>query len=251
MFCKKCGKELKDGTKFCSGCGTAVSEQAQNQNTTLQGEVYREPYVAPKKKKKDSKSLIIVLCVTVAVLVITLAVILIAGLTGKKGMELSVYDYPYETDNISYVLRGKASSYDKNAVLYINGEQITFVEKGERNLEWNKEVWLAKGQNTFSIVLETEDGNTKSETVEIEYKPELLYPQGTVLVKSDPAGIFIRPTPAITKEYILYVPYNDFSTQFVCQGEEYIDGDGFTWCRVQIPSGRRGWVRSDIVKSLY
>ena len=84
MFCKKCGKELNDGTKFCSGCGTAVGQQAQNQNTPLQGEVCREPYVAPKKKKKDSKSLIIVLCVTVAVLVITLAVILIAGLTGKR-----------------------------------------------------------------------------------------------------------------------------------------------------------------------
>lgn len=250
MFCKKCGKELKDETKFCSGCGTAVLEQ--NQNTAVQREDYRQQsYVAPKTKKKDSKSLIIVLCVTVAVLVITLAVILIAGLTGKKGMALSVYDYPNATDSVSYVLQGKVSSYDKNAVLYINGEQITFVEKGKRNLEWNKEVWLAKGMNTFSIVLETEDGSTKTETVEIEYAPELLYPQGTVLVKSDPAGIFIRPTPAITKEYILYVPYNDFSTRFVCQGEEYIDGDGFTWCKVKIPSGRLGWVRSDIVKSLY
>ena len=25
MFCKNCGKELKEGAKFCTGCGTAVT----------------------------------------------------------------------------------------------------------------------------------------------------------------------------------------------------------------------------------
>lgn len=30
MFCKKCGKELKEGEKFCTGCGTRVSAVPEN-----------------------------------------------------------------------------------------------------------------------------------------------------------------------------------------------------------------------------
>lgn len=29
MFCKNCGAQLNDGTKFCSNCGTAIDAQAQ------------------------------------------------------------------------------------------------------------------------------------------------------------------------------------------------------------------------------
>ena len=35
MYCKKCGKELDDGVKFCTGCGAPVienSDSAQNSN---------------------------------------------------------------------------------------------------------------------------------------------------------------------------------------------------------------------------
>ena len=28
MFCKKCGRELKDGTKFCDQCGTPQNVEA-------------------------------------------------------------------------------------------------------------------------------------------------------------------------------------------------------------------------------
>ena len=33
MFCHVCGKSLEDGTKFCTGCGTALDDSATNQFT--------------------------------------------------------------------------------------------------------------------------------------------------------------------------------------------------------------------------
>ena len=34
MFCKNCGTELSDGSKFCPSCGTAVDSQSNNPNST-------------------------------------------------------------------------------------------------------------------------------------------------------------------------------------------------------------------------
>ena len=40
MFCKKCGKELKENTKFCASCGAPIEEanniQEENQNANIQ-----------------------------------------------------------------------------------------------------------------------------------------------------------------------------------------------------------------------
>ena len=32
-FCHNCGKEVKEGTKFCSGCGASLSDEPQSSNT--------------------------------------------------------------------------------------------------------------------------------------------------------------------------------------------------------------------------
>ena len=31
MFCKNCGKELKDGARFCNRCGTCLISEGNNQ----------------------------------------------------------------------------------------------------------------------------------------------------------------------------------------------------------------------------
>ena len=36
MFCMNCGRELKEGTKFCSSCGARVEEEAPNQGIEAQ-----------------------------------------------------------------------------------------------------------------------------------------------------------------------------------------------------------------------
>jgi hypothetical protein len=40
MYCSKCGKELRDGEKFCGACGTAVGTNGQN--LTLPSSHYSE-----------------------------------------------------------------------------------------------------------------------------------------------------------------------------------------------------------------
>ena len=32
-FCNNCGKEVKEGTKFCSGCGASLSDEEESANT--------------------------------------------------------------------------------------------------------------------------------------------------------------------------------------------------------------------------
>ena len=32
MFCKKCGKELEDGTKFCGNCGQKVDDEVTQED---------------------------------------------------------------------------------------------------------------------------------------------------------------------------------------------------------------------------
>ena len=45
MFCSNCGKELKEGARFCTGCGTAVAAESANQETVAQAPVAQETVV--------------------------------------------------------------------------------------------------------------------------------------------------------------------------------------------------------------
>jgi uncharacterized protein YdeI (BOF family) len=71
VFCKKCGKENADGSKFCSGCGLSFEESTSNmsiQQTTA------------KPKKKNG-------CLTAIIIAVGIIVVLvvIGSLAGKGG----------------------------------------------------------------------------------------------------------------------------------------------------------------------
>ena len=56
MFCSNCGKELAEGTKFCSSCGaslTVVSEEAQQEALRLEEERQRKNKEAEEKRLKE------------------------------------------------------------------------------------------------------------------------------------------------------------------------------------------------------
>lgn len=71
MYCKKCGSQITEGSKFCGSCGAMqqVEQQAMEHGATQyshgQPEVSSQPAVKEKKKSKGSKiaiTCVIVLC---------------------------------------------------------------------------------------------------------------------------------------------------------------------------------------------
>ena len=287
MFCKFCGTQLNDGAKFCKNCGTAVTyvseKKTEAENTVKFTPVQPEPstqeakksahipqaqpaaaIAVPKKKKGTSPILYVVLGI-VTVLLIAAIVVLVMTINKKDNNDsnnggvvekeyeifLTVDEYEEETDEKSCTLSGVISTEKEKATLSINGQKITTVSEDDGDKVWSKRVSLEEGTNSFDIVLYTKDNaKTKTESVEIEYKKPLLYPEGTVLIKADPDGVNIRPTPEISEERVMLIPYDDFQSQFVCQGEEHLDDEEFIWCKVMTPDGKIGWVRSDLMKPI-
>ncbi len=47
MFCSKCGKQLEDGAKFCSGCGEAIAKELPKENDQVLEEVKEETTESP------------------------------------------------------------------------------------------------------------------------------------------------------------------------------------------------------------
>ena len=70
------------------------------------------------------------------------------------------------------------------------------------------------------------------------------------MVKLNKSEIYIRPTPQISDKYVLLLAANDYTSQFVCAGEEHIDSEGYLWCKVLTPANGIGWVRADLVRVL-
>lgn len=89
MFCEKCGKELIDGAKFCTGCGTEVKSIAPKMTAPASKMISpseKTPDVIPsdnKTPKKKSKALVIVLIIA-AVVIIALGFFAIISVVTNK-----------------------------------------------------------------------------------------------------------------------------------------------------------------------
>lgn len=128
MKCSKCGKELIDGAKFCTGCGTSVAdmeianesvnteEKTENIITTVKAseENTSEKPVKPNKKSDKKKSAIapwMVIVIVISIIAIIAAVVIglialdiidIPGFSsGKSSAEDINYDEEDEDDNDS------------------------------------------------------------------------------------------------------------------------------------------------------
>lgn len=99
MFCPKCGKELKDGSKFCTGCGAAVSSaptpvSAPAPTPTPAPAPAPAPAapVAARKKMGGGMIALIVAVAVLAVAAVVLAVVLLLG--GKDAGSSDLPDAP-------------------------------------------------------------------------------------------------------------------------------------------------------------
>lgn len=101
MFCKNCGKEIQDGTKFCEFCGAGQdsvisnkSDTNNNPNQSVQTKTYPTPSdgSVTSVKKKKGKGFIIGVVVAVVVFIIILVVIINAIVSAVSKNSLSVDD---------------------------------------------------------------------------------------------------------------------------------------------------------------
>lgn len=89
MFCRKCGHEVKEGTKFCVKCGAPLASEApRSRNTDSVSEPKKEQpesKVQPKEKKKSGKGLIIALICVLIILLGIIAAFLVYYFAQGKG----------------------------------------------------------------------------------------------------------------------------------------------------------------------
>jgi len=121
MFCEKCGKELPNGSKFCTYCGASLTEENSNVGNTLNTENTQAPKVetnkAPKapKKIKLSKKKLIIGGAAVVVVVLLIVIVTATGLfkpkysvlgdnilkyTGANGYGTAQFDYDSISENV-------------------------------------------------------------------------------------------------------------------------------------------------------
>ena len=96
MFCQKCGKEVREGEKFCQNCGAAVVGNALNTGNGNMGQLSGMPSKKPKAKKK-----IILLVGIVIVLILAIGAAVSSG-SKNKYVELVKTGSPLSYPDITY-----------------------------------------------------------------------------------------------------------------------------------------------------
>lgn len=99
MFCKNCGKEMKEGTTFCPECGAKVESNTVAQEKTIDAGAFQSAManseVTVAVKKKSKKKLFIIVGVILAAIIIIAVCFSGSDIsTVKNG---SPYDYPDKT----------------------------------------------------------------------------------------------------------------------------------------------------------
>lgn len=272
MYCKNCGSEAADSMLFCAVCGARLEENQPERETfsvattcaeldfverpveyrdEYRDEIYRKP--AEERKLRASLIIVSILLVLVIGVGVVFGVMFFNnskdGSTGSGKPSVTVNSYPMQTDKATLVLSGSVKTKN-DATITINGSVIDTVSASEGTKQWSKEITLSRGSNTITIAISDNKGNSDSEQITITYNSTLLFEAGTILIKGDPAAVYVRPSPQKGEKFVLLIPQNDYTSQFVCVGEESKDSEGYIWCKVRTPANGLGWIRSDLVKPL-
>ncbi len=259
MYCEYCGTQIQDNVANCPNCNRQVANHNNGQNTPYQNNninsynnmppAYSRPSSGYNVPTRIPVALYVSLGI-VAVIFIVVSILFFTGTTSGPGTSFGVtYEtIPEKTESESVVLSGTAISKNNSANLVLNGDFIDSISSNEGSKTWSRTVYLNPGVNNFVLTLTDNLGKSQSSLITIERTVPLTYAVGTVLVKSNKSEIYIRPTPQISDKYIILLASNDYTSQFVCVGEEHTDPEGYIWCKVSTPANGIGWVRSDLMK---
>lgn len=142
MFCTKCGKELKDGSKFCTECGAALDQTLAPASAPTPAPIptpvpaptpaYTPAPTAPTAGKKKISGGVIALIVAVAVLAVAAIVLVVFLLLGDKDNAApEASDDPAVTDAIDApdaLPAGSFDASDMNGVYYCAQETGSTLE---------------------------------------------------------------------------------------------------------------------------
>ncbi len=101
MFCKNCGKEMKDGATFCIECGTKVNETVPTESNTTPNTT-----VVTKKMSKGK----IVLIAVFAVLII---IVIACAFTGDESEDLTIEADNYNGMSFNYDISEWCNSFNE------------------------------------------------------------------------------------------------------------------------------------------
>ena len=93
MFCNKCGKELPDGTKFCSGCGSQLKTLEPTASPSFDAKTATTPpsYVdqpAPSTVEGSGRGIVVAISLVIALISMFLPWVEIGGLFGSTSYGL-------------------------------------------------------------------------------------------------------------------------------------------------------------------
>ena len=139
-FCPNCGTPLKEGAKFCGGCGAkrpdTVEQPAQpTQQQYIQQSPAQPQYVPSKseQKKKSKAPFFIGGCVVVAALVVTLIFTNVFGLLNQAGDDKTGLSGKGNTNNGNSVV---AVEDGEDSYYYFDWETIEMFGGVEGFAEW-------------------------------------------------------------------------------------------------------------------
>ena len=118
MYCKHCGKEIPDDSRFCSGCGKPQSDA-----------VPPVEIEEPKKKKKKTHPVLGTILLVISIFMIMS--ILLLG-TEPAQPEISKSDYIAKCTEIDYAELARNPDSYKGEYFTFTGEVIQVLEKGSR-----------------------------------------------------------------------------------------------------------------------
>lgn len=93
MYCGKCGKEIKEGLKFCTGCGNPVTAQIQVPQSNT-------PYTGKNQKPERKRKTWIIILAVIAGLALLLAAAWFIVSHILRGNTYEPYYTPYQADDI-------------------------------------------------------------------------------------------------------------------------------------------------------
>lgn len=160
MFCKNCGAQLSDGSKFCTSCGTSVKgAQSSSENAS--------PATNKKAKKKFPVGIIVIVVIVIA------AIALFSGGNGgyKKTID-NFFEGLFEADGKLFVSTFSESYIEEQIESNGYRNKAVLTERLQDNLDELAEEYideLGKGwKYTYEIIDIAEYGDEAEISVRIE-----------------------------------------------------------------------------------